>query len=163
MNSNSDRPADDAILAKLDALAKSVDAGFSDLHARVDDVARVAARAADAAAGASKVALHAQGDAIEAKRMVSDVQQSQSDTVRAMQAHAASVAASSTAIVKANDEQTPVLQQTLDIAVWLKKSAPVLMERPLWWAGSSGRSLARSSRDSALTTERGSSAAYPRH
>jgi hypothetical protein len=121
------RPADDAILAKLDALSKSVSEGFADLHSRVDDVAKVAANAAAAAAGASKVALHAQGDATEAKRMASDVEKSQSDTVRAMQAHADNVARSATAIVKANDEQTPVLQQTLDIAVWLKKSAPVLM------------------------------------
>jgi hypothetical protein len=127
MNRPSDRPSDDAILAKLDALSKSVSEGFADLHARVDDVARIASAAAATASGAAAVAKHAQSDATDAKRSVSEVEKSQSDTVRAMQAHAASVAASSTAIVKANDEQTPVLQQTLDIAVWLKKSAPVLM------------------------------------
>jgi formate-dependent nitrite reductase cytochrome c552 subunit len=120
MPATSERPTDDAILAKLDALSEAVSAGFADIHSRVDYVTeRVEA--------AAKAAKHAQSDATEAMRRTSEVEKSQSDTVRAMQAHADNVARSATAIVKANDEQTPILQSTLDIATWLKRSAPVLM------------------------------------
>jgi hypothetical protein len=109
-----------AVLAKLDAIQESMSTGFADLHSRVDAVS-------DRVDGAVRVAQHAQGDATEAKRMASEIEKSQSDTVKAMQAHAAQVAASAGDIVKANDAQTPILQSTLDIAMWLKKSAPALM------------------------------------
>jgi hypothetical protein len=102
------------------ALGERVDTGFAEMRAEL-------AAVKEKAESAGKVALRAQGVATDAMRVASDVTARQTETEAAMVQHAARTTQAAAAIVKANDAQTPLIQQTLDILTLLRKQGPLFL------------------------------------
>jgi cell division septum initiation protein DivIVA len=97
------------------------------LRVDVKDLSTKVQEADERSTYAANIANKAYQEAADAKRQVDTAKQDMSATQAAMIRHAETVANASTAIVKANADQTPILETIVASVATLKKNMPAFV------------------------------------
>src|SRR5580692_8786676 len=112
------------ILSLLEKISVKQDDFQKEIRSDIDDLKKEVKEKTDSA---SRMAKAAWDQSVEATRISSETEKSQSDTVKAMMQHAKSVEKSAQIIVTSNSAQTPLIERTDEIATYLKRQTPKLV------------------------------------